>query len=72
MAESRSATCMKIESDDGGAVHVTCCLDDDMALCGLDVTDAPWGAGDDELMCVVCAHLMGVDWCPHELDCVGR
>ncbi|MFJ2004761.1 hypothetical protein [Streptomyces chartreusis] len=38
--------------------HVVCC-DEDTALCGVDVSDAVWGAGlpDLTVMCVVCRDL---------------
>lgn len=36
--------------------HVTCC-DDDIALCGQDVSDYPETDGDGELHCVVCEDL---------------
>jgi hypothetical protein len=33
--------------------HWTCCLDDNVALCGADVTDEPW-APFDVASCTVC------------------
>jgi len=37
--------------------HVCCeCRGPDVALCGVDLTDAPWVDEDDDL-CVVCAEL---------------
>jgi hypothetical protein len=32
--------------------HVVCCRDDNLALCGTDVTDEPWADPVD--LCVVC------------------
>lgn len=36
--------------------HVFCC-DENLALCGTDVTNFPITDGDGELMCVVCDEL---------------
>jgi hypothetical protein len=47
--------------------HVACCRNDDMALCGTDVTDAPWL--DDETSCVVCVDLDEFDACPFGGSC---
>lgn len=40
--------------------HVVCC-DDDIALCGADVSGHDWGEGtfDPTQMCVVCRELYG-------------
>lgn len=35
--------------------HVTCCRNDDLSLCGFDVSDEPWVGL--EATCVVCADL---------------
>lgn len=47
--------------------HLTCCRDDDTALCGSDVSGEPWNVGT-ETSCAVCADLehMPVDMnvCP--------
>lgn len=37
--------------------HVTCCEDDNLALCGTDVTDDEWIPAEALTTCVVCAHL---------------
>lgn len=42
--------------------HIVCC-DDDIALCGIDVSDTPWRDDDFEVECVVCAELEDYD-CP--------
>lgn len=49
------------DGDDIG--HLVCCCNEDLAMCGADVTDEPWGA-DDTPECVVCRDL----W-PDETDC---
>lgn len=36
--------------------HLFCC-DPDTALCGADISDTVYGAGDGETTCVVCADL---------------
>jgi len=37
--------------------HVTCCGDDNLALCGTDVTADEWIPEDSPTTCVVCASL---------------
>lgn len=38
--------------------HQTCCEDDNLGLCGTDVTDLPWTDGFGEEPCLVCADLL--------------
>lgn len=45
--------------------HTTCCEDDDLALCGLDVSDLPFTDGEDEQNCIVCEDL----YLNHPSDC---
>ncbi len=51
-------------------IHITCCHDGDVSLCGLDVS-ADAEAGDDELAdCVVCCELDDDDnYCPCFVRC---
>jgi hypothetical protein len=44
--------------DDDNLIHIMCCEDNDVSLCGVDISDAPifpdgWYADD----CIVCDHL---------------
>lgn len=39
--------------------HSVCACDDDLALCGADVSGQPWADDDEEVDCVVCQDLMG-------------
>lgn len=49
---------------DGDLDHVTCRCSEDLSLCGIDMTGAPWvDDEDDGLICVVCADLSPVP-CP--------
>ena len=69
----RVAASTRPKSDDGLA-HTTCCRDDDpghVSLCGLDVTDAPWGDHPDDVECVVCTELAGMAACPVRDYCIG-
>lgn len=51
--------------------HVTCC-DDDIAMCGLDVTDVPWGDGEGEVLCPLCAIAEEEDLACPVPGCPGR
>lgn len=48
-----------IEWEEVDATHLTCCQDDDLALCGADVTGEPWADEDDSADddCTVCEYL---------------
>lgn len=50
--------------DDTDEQHVICCVDDNTALCGTDVSKATWSMRDTT--CVVCADLDHEDaiFCP--------
>lgn len=43
-----------VQVEDGSLDHVTCCMDDNLALCGTDVTEDEWVAPDSPITCVVC------------------
>lgn len=43
--------------------HEICCVDQDLAMCGTDITGADWTALDP-LTCVVCADLLE-QWAQH-------
>jgi len=46
--------------------HICCCVDDDLALCGRDVSDEPYLDNcDGERDCLVCKYL-------DAKECVGR
>lgn len=45
---------------DDDLIHTTCCHDDDLALCGADLTGEPWTEGGDNL-CVVCEALLDAE-----------
>lgn len=45
---------------DDGLQHVYCCEDENLGLCGTDLTTVPFQEFD-EASCVVCAHLDGGD-----------
>lgn len=50
--------------------HLTCCVDDDLALCGLDVSLVAWTSGVGEQPCIVCCHLEGYPtFCPKYGTC---
>lgn len=55
-------------SDDADIDHISCCADDDTALCGADVTDAPeaLGPGHD---CVECHTVVWTERCPRHGRC---
>jgi hypothetical protein len=45
-------------TDDDELDHITECHNDDRALCGADLSDAPWvDEWDDSRLCVVCSDL---------------
>lgn len=44
--------------------HTCCCDDDDVALCGEDVSMMPFTDGDGEQCCMVCEDLMEQSSCP--------
>lgn len=40
---------------DDGIDHVVCCEDENLAMCGKDVTGLEWGSDGTNQSCVVCA-----------------
>jgi hypothetical protein len=42
--------------NDDDLSHTACNCDPDTALCGADVTDAPWDDEYDENLCIVCEY----------------
>lgn len=57
------------DSDDE-LTHVCCCRDEDVSLCGVDLTDSNWDHDKQNLQCVVCDDLERSDWCPKGGRCV--
>jgi hypothetical protein len=47
--------------------HVWCCQDEDIGLCGVDLTGQGYGPGAGE--CVVCSDLEGTAFCPRGFTC---
>lgn len=56
--------------DDADLLHISCCLNDDLALCGLDVTGVDHADDLIEPVCVVCVDLVDTDHCPSGRKCV--
>lgn len=57
------STTSSTSSDDDDLGHTYCCLDENVGLCGADLTDAPEMDGCTD--CVVCIDLDRVgDYCP--------
>lgn len=52
------ATATVTQPTDADITHEVCCVDDDLAMCGLRVADADW-TDVDPVSCVVCADLYG-------------
>lgn len=55
------------DDDDDNTIHKICCEDDNVALCGEDVTDHEWApAGwDGEATCAGCRYIENrTTWCP--------
>lgn len=56
--------------DDDGVKHLSCC-DEDVALCGLDISDYEFNDDDDVPICPLCAYVddeglpCPVPGCPH-------
>lgn len=49
--------------------HITCCVDENISLCGLDLTDVPW-VDDFTNLCRMCAELDDVpDDTPEDEPC---
>jgi len=55
---------------DDDLMHITCCDDDDLALCGRPVPGEEWGDGTEETTCPVCCVLDGLDL-DDEGECPG-
>lgn len=51
-------------------VHVVCCRDENLALCGTDVSGHPWRQCRPE-DCVVCADMGRNRACPRQGSCPG-
>jgi hypothetical protein len=47
---------------DDELVHITTCHDENISLCGIDLTGVPWVL-DDENECVVCVDFFESDVC---------
>jgi hypothetical protein len=60
-----------LEPGDDEPHHVVCCRDENLALCGTDVTDDAWRSDEVPPSCVVCDDLLRnpsfcplLGWCP--------
>lgn len=58
-----------VGNDRPGIAHRVCCVDENVAVCGLDVSEEPWvQVGEKIQRCVVCDDLGGR--CPKLPVCV--
>jgi hypothetical protein len=60
------AELVRFDGDDDELIHITCC-NDDVALCGTDVSDAPvkgWDTYPDPDDCIVCEEIDNTTGCP--------
>lgn len=55
--QMRELDAMGIEEAIDEQDHWTCCKDDNLALCGIDLTDVPWVTEDDGTNCQRCDDL---------------
>lgn len=51
-------------ADPGDIVHIACCVDSSIALCGHDVTHASWVFDGSGTECIVCGDLDDDQHCP--------
>jgi len=52
--------------------HIVCCVDENIGLCGTDLTNVPWVDDDTPTGCVVCSDLHDVvTFCPKGGKCTG-
>lgn len=55
--QTRDFDAMHLEEVDEEQGHWVCCEDDDLALCGIDLTEVPWCTEDDGPTCQRCDDL---------------
>lgn len=58
----------RIEKDDH-LCHLVCCVDDDIGVCGTDLSRCTTFVYDPDDPCVVCDDLWHLEVCPHGLLC---
>lgn len=64
VAEELEAGARPPDVGDGPEIfHMTCCDNEDLTACGVDVAGMPFTDGVGEQRCVVCFGL-AKDWCP--------
>lgn len=58
------------DNDDDGLIHSVCICNEDIALCGEDVTDDPWTTYEECLPedCIVCEMMEICPKCGRELE----
>lgn len=61
MTAQSMSTVAEIVVDPADLCHTACCEDQDLGLCGIDVTGHEWDDDGSDPECAACERLVGVD-----------